>query len=197
VSRTGIQRGVRAGARDELRPPRCEPRRHERQGGGRSRRRGRLFPDRQFVVFHAAWDPSPREGPYDPADSAIGINSLIKALDDHGIPPNGNVWVDLGTTWRTVLTDPDQAAHVLGKLLSRVGEDRLLWGTDAIWYGSPQPQIMAFRAFNITVEYQDRFKYPALINSGDLPAPWQARGPLTRRQTLGWVAKSATPWTPA
>jgi hypothetical protein len=200
----------------------------------------RLFPDMQFVVFHAAWDPSHREGPYDPADSAIGLNSLIKALDDHGIPPNGNVWVDLGTTWRTVLTDPDQAAHVLGKLLRRVGEDRILWGTDAIWYGSPQPQIMAFRAFTITAEYQDRFGYPALtdarkrkilglnaanlfgldaeatrcvltqdpismakaehtalINSGDLPAPWQARGPLTRRQTLGWVAKSPTPWTPA
>jgi len=45
------------------------------------------------------------------------------------------------------MSSPDEAAHVLGKLLSRVGEDRVLWGTDGIWYGSPQPQIMAFRAF--------------------------------------------------
>ena len=122
----------------------------------------KIFPDMQFVIFHAAWDPNYREGPYDPANAAIGINSLLKALDDHGVKPNSNVWVDLGTTWRTVLTDPDQAAHVMGKLLSRVGEDRVLWGTDAIWYGSPQPQIMAFRAFQITAEYQDRFGYPAL-----------------------------------
>ncbi len=203
----------------------------------------KIFPGMQFVIFHAAWDPSYREGPYDPANpanSAIGINSLLKALDDHGVKPNSNVWVDLGTTWRTVLTDPDQAAHVMGKLLSRVGEDRVLWGTDAIWYGSPQPQIMAFRAFQISAEYQDRFGYPALtaarkakvlglnaanlfgidahatrcalandpvsltraehtalVATGKLPAPWQPRGPLSRRQTLGWLARSTTPWTPA
>ena len=35
-------------------------------------------------------------------------------------------------------------------------------GTDAIWYGSPQPQLMAFRAFEINAEYQERFGYPAL-----------------------------------
>ena len=46
---------------------------------------------------------------------------------------------------------------MLGKLLTRVGEDRVLWGTDAIWYGSPQPQIMALRAFEITPEYQERY----------------------------------------
>jgi uncharacterized protein len=139
-----------------------------------------------------------------------------------------------------VLTDPDQAAHVLGKLLSRVGQDRVLWGTDAIWYGSPQPQIMAFRAFQITAEYQDRYGYPALtaalkakvlglnaanlfgldphatrcaladdpvsvaktehaalVTAGKLPAPWQPRGPLSRRATLSWLASSTTPWTPA
>jgi hypothetical protein len=38
----------------------------------------------------------------------------------------------------------------------------VLWGTDAIWYGSPQPQIMALRAFEITPEYQERYGYPAL-----------------------------------
>ena len=53
---------------------------------------------------------------------------------------------------------------MLGKLLTRVGEDRVLWGTDAIWYGSPQPQIMAFRAFQITPEFQERFGYPALTD---------------------------------
>ena len=87
---------------------------------------------------------------------------MLAALDRHGIPPNANVWCELGTTWREVLSTPTEAAHVLGKLLTRVGEDRVLWGTDSIWYGSPQPQIMAFRAFEITPEYQDRFGYPAL-----------------------------------
>ena len=53
---------------------------------------------------------------------------------------------------------------MLGKLLSRIGEDRVLWGTDSVWYGTPQPQIMAFRAFEITPEYQERYGYPALTD---------------------------------
>jgi hypothetical protein len=124
----------------------------------------RQFPDMQFVVFHAGWDPRHREGAYN-RQAVIGIDTLLAALDRHQVPANDNVWVDLGTLWRQILTDPDQAAHVLGKLLRRVGEDRVLWGTDAIWYGGPQPQIMAMRAFQITAEYQDRYGYPALTDA--------------------------------
>ena len=72
--------------------------------------------------------------------------------------------MDLATVWRQLLTQPDQAAHALGKVLSRVGTNRVMWGTDAIWYGSPQAQIMAMRAFQITGEYQDRYGYPALTD---------------------------------
>ena len=123
------------------------------------------FPDLHFVVYHSAFETESVEGPYDPARSALGVNSLLKALDDHQIPPNANIWCELGTTWRTVMSRPTQAAHVIGKLLNRVGEDRVLWGTDAIWYGSPQPQIMAFRTFQITPEFQQRFGYPALTDA--------------------------------
>jgi hypothetical protein len=57
---------------------------------------------------------------------------------------------------------PDAAAHVLGKLLTALGPERILWGTDSIWYGSPQDQIAAFRSFEITPAYQEQFGYPAL-----------------------------------
>ncbi|MGA3149405.1 MAG: amidohydrolase family protein [Acidimicrobiales bacterium] len=123
----------------------------------------RQFPDMDFVIYHAAWDPSHIEGPYD-ATATIGIDTLLAALDRHNVPPNDNVWVDLATMWRQLLTQPDQAAHALGKLLSRVGQERVMWGTDAIWYGSPEPQIMAMRAFQITSEFQDLYNYPALTD---------------------------------
>jgi uncharacterized protein len=123
-----------------------------------------LYPDMQFVVFHSAFERATTEGPYDPTRARVGIDSLLKALDDHGIPANANVWAELGTTWRESLGSPTEAAHVLGKLLSRVGEDRVLWGTDAIWYGSPQPQIMAFRAFQIARHLQELHGYPALTD---------------------------------
>jgi hypothetical protein len=121
----------------------------------------RQFPDMQFVVFHGAWDPRHREGPYDAA-ATLGIDTFLAALDRHQVPPDSNVWVDLATVWRQLLTDPAQAAHAVGKLLHRVGPHRVLWGTDAVWYGSPQPQISAFRAFQISQELQDRYGYPAL-----------------------------------
>lgn len=38
----------------------------------------------------------------------------------------------------------------------------VLWGTDSIWYGSPQDQIDAFRAFQIPSEMQESYGYPAL-----------------------------------
>ena len=72
------------------------------------------------------------------------------------------MYAELGSTWRAVMADLDQAAHVLGKLLLAVGEDNIVWGTDSIWYGSPQDQIAAFRAFQITPEFQERFGYPGL-----------------------------------
>jgi uncharacterized protein len=197
-----------------------------------------LYPDMQFVVYHGAYERETREGPYDPARAATGINSLVKALDDHRIPPNANVWAELGTTWRETLDRPTEAAHVLGKLLSRVGENRVLWGTDAIWYGSPQPQLMAFRAFEISTEFQERFGYPALtdslkrkvlggnatvllgidaeavrcaVDADRLTAaraehsalvhegaitPWEARGPITRREMVSWVTSMTQPWRP-
>jgi hypothetical protein len=60
------------------------------------------------------------------------------------------------------MRDPEQAAHVLGKLLRYVGEDNVLWGTDCIFYGSPQDQIQALRAFRISPDFQERYGYPAL-----------------------------------
>lgn len=123
------------------------------------------YPDMDFVVYHAAFERETQEGPYDPDNAGTGVNSLVKAMQDYGVPPNSNVWAELGTTWREVMDDPDQAAHVLGKLLLHVGEDRILWGTDAIWFGSPQPQIMALRAFRIEPAARERWGYPELTDT--------------------------------
>jgi predicted TIM-barrel fold metal-dependent hydrolase len=124
----------------------------------------RTFPDMQFVVYHAGWTPGHVEGPYNPADP-VGVDSLLRALDDHQVPPQSNVWADIASMWRVLLSEPDQAAHALGKLLKRLGPGRVLWGTDSVWYGPPQPQIMAFRAFSISAEYQDVYGYPALTDA--------------------------------
>ena len=119
-------------------------------------------PDITFVVYHSGYETGVVEGPYDPAAPNDGIDRLLASLEGSGIGAGGNVLCELGSTWRAVMGDPDQAAHVLGKLLKAVGEDNVVWGTDSIWYGTPQDQIQAFRAFQISPELQERHGYPEL-----------------------------------
>ena len=124
----------------------------------------RAHRDISFVVYHSGYETTTTEGPYEPATRDQGVNRLVATLEDAGIGPGENVYAELGSTWRQVMGDPTQAAHVLGKLLTAVGPERILWGTDSIWYGTPQDQIRAFRAFRITEEFQERFGYPALTD---------------------------------
>jgi uncharacterized protein len=126
-------------------------------------RAAKLFPDAKFIVYHSGFERiGPREGPYTRATAHLGINRLIAAMKKHGVGPNENVYAELGSTWWTVMRDPEQSAHVIGKLLKYVGEDNVLWGTDCVFYGSPQDQIQAFRAFRISKEFQERYGYPKL-----------------------------------
>ena len=117
------------------------------------------YPDMTFLIYHSGFDTGVKEGPYDPQAKA-GVDVLVRSMREAGRPKN--VYAELGSTWRFVMRDPDQAAHLLGKLLVTFGEDNILWGTDSIWYGSPQDQIQAFRAFEISREFQEKFGYPAL-----------------------------------
>jgi uncharacterized protein len=119
-------------------------------------------PDLSFCIYHSGFEAGAVEGPYDPAAPNDSVDRLIKSLEDAGLAPGSNVYAELGSTWRFLMGDPDAAAHLLGKLLVAVGEDRILWGTDSIWYGSPQDQIQAFRTFEISEELQERHGYPAL-----------------------------------
>ena len=53
----------------------------------------------------------------------------------------------------------------MGKLFKYIGEDNVLWGTDSIWYGSPQDQIQAFRTFQIAPELREKHGYPTMTNA--------------------------------
>ncbi|MGI9330967.1 MAG: amidohydrolase family protein [Gammaproteobacteria bacterium] len=119
-------------------------------------------PDIDLIVYHSGYDIKDKDVAFKPGDHQIGVDSLIQSLIENDIPPNSNVYAELGTTWRYLMRDPEEAAHVMGKLLKYVGEDRIVWGTDSIWYGSPQDQIQAFRTFQIAPEFRERFGYPEI-----------------------------------
>ena len=116
------------------------------------------FSDVNFLVYHSGFVAEAKEGPYDPKRTD-GVDALITSLQANGIAPGGNVYAELGSTWRFLMRDPDAAAHVIGKLVKHLGEDNVLWGTDSIWYGSPQDQIQAFRTFQISDALAEKHGY--------------------------------------
>jgi predicted TIM-barrel fold metal-dependent hydrolase len=120
------------------------------------------FPDVKFLIYHSGFVSTVREQAYDHDAKRDGIDTLIRSLLDNGVKPGSNVYAELGSTWRFLMRDPEQAAHALGKLLKHCGEDNVLWGTDSIWYGSPQDQIQAFRTFQISAELRAKHGYPEI-----------------------------------
>jgi len=165
----------------------------------------KAFPDLDFLIYHSAYEmpttSEAEEGPYTEQTQHVGTNRLLTTLRESGIPPGSNVYAELGSTWFCLIRRPDEAAHVLGKLLGAVGEDNVLWGSDSIWYGPTQPAIDAFRAFQIPAEMRERYGYPELtpaikakilgLNAARVygidPEETRAR---TRNDEMGWVRQA-------
>nr|VFJ76369.1 MAG: hypothetical protein BECKFW1821C_GA0114237_11033 [Candidatus Kentron sp. FW] len=124
----------------------------------------REYSDIDFIIFHSGYDPNMPEGPFTPGSPQSGTDSLIQSVLDSGLGGGSNVYAELGATWAKIMKEPDQAAHLIGKLLRYLGEDNVLWGTDSLFYGSPQDQIQAFRTFQISEEFQEKFGYPKITD---------------------------------
>ncbi len=122
----------------------------------------RMFPDVNFIVYHSGIElGAAGEGPYNP-DAPAGTDRLVQTVLDNELGTGSNVYAELGSVWAQVFTQPEVAQHVIGKLLLYLGEDNVLWGSECVWLGSPQPQIEAFRVFEISTELQEQYGYPAL-----------------------------------
>jgi predicted TIM-barrel fold metal-dependent hydrolase len=124
------------------------------------------FPDMNFIVYHSAFRslrPS-----LDAARDGFLSSARVDWVTDlceirQGNPRLTNLYAELGSTFgQTVITSPLLCGHVLGMLVQSFGADHVLWGTDSIWWGSPQWQIEAFRRFTMPETLMARFGYRAL-----------------------------------
>ena len=125
-----------------------------------SARRRCEYPNVKFIVYHSAYDLATREGPYDP--NGTGVDRLVRTVEDHGLKGQ-NVYAEMGSAWALAMLNAEQAQHYVGKLLKHTwARTTLVWGSECLWFGSPQPQIEAFRALQISTEFQERYGYPEL-----------------------------------
>jgi hypothetical protein len=135
----------------------------------------RQNPDINFIVYHSGYD-SETQTAY-PGDDKVnsadrGVNSLVKTLRENGwdasrFVPRGlehgnvpNVYAEIGATMRSVMSAPDELAHLLGKLITHVGPRRVVWGTDSLWFGSPQPVIVGLRGFKMSARACQLYNLP-------------------------------------
>lgn len=116
-------------------------------------------PDVTFVIYHSAFESQNREGPYDPAGK--GVDRLCRTVLEHDLKSK-NVYAELGSAWVLSMNNALGAQHLIGKLVKYLGEDNVVWGSECLWFGSPQPQIEAFRALQISPELQEQYGYPEL-----------------------------------
>jgi uncharacterized protein len=143
-------------------------------------------PDVNIIVYHSGYDTGDEQKAYrgdEKADSGTTtVDGFIKALREnqydaprfrkkgHKFGNVPNVYAELGSVWRDNMHDPDQAAHLLGKLINHVGPKRVVWGTDSLWYGSPQPEIVALRRFEFTAKGRELYGLPYGLE-GDVEDP--------------------------
>ncbi len=123
------------------------------------------WPQLNFIIYHSALksgeEPSRREiREFEKSGYIPWITELAGIPEKAGV---SNVYAELGSTFgMTVISAPKYCAGILGTLIKGFGADHVLWGTDSVWYGSPQWQIEAFRRFEIPDDLQKKFGFSAL-----------------------------------
>ncbi|HXZ01795.1 MAG TPA: amidohydrolase family protein [Stellaceae bacterium] len=123
------------------------------------------WPQITFVIYHAALRPF-QESPeaavanFERTGTIDWVSDLAAIPEKYGV---SNVYADLGTSFaNSAVSNPRFAAAVMGTLIKGLGADHVFWGTDSVWYGSPQWQIEAFRRLEIPEDMQKKHGFAPL-----------------------------------
>lgn len=120
------------------------------------------FPDLHFLVYHSGFrGTSFVEEEFAKTGQIPWTSEFCRMKKVE--PGIQNIYMELGSTFgQLVTTHPAICAHLLGEIINAFGVDHVLWGTDSIWYGTPQWQIEAFRRFQVPDQLIEKHGYPSL-----------------------------------
>jgi uncharacterized protein len=177
------------------------------------------FPDIDFLVYHSGMK------------SAASIDETFEKTGEipwttefcrmkQANPAVKNIYMEIGSTFaQLVTTHPLVCAHFFGQIVGAFDIEHVLWGTDSIWYGTPQWQIEAFRRFQIPEALSEKHQYQPLTRDvkarifglnaarlfhvdvaavrnalpkdavGRLRMSYQEEGPDPSHRLYGWVTK--------
>ena len=128
----------------------------------------RNFPKMNFCAYHSGYF----QGDTHPEGKA-GITEFIEVMESLPKKDRKRMHAEIGTTFGYTLTadqgdapgqEKFRSAHLLGQLVKTLGSKNVIWGTDAVWWGSPQFLIDGFKQLQIPASLQEQFGYPALTD---------------------------------
>jgi predicted TIM-barrel fold metal-dependent hydrolase len=130
-------------------------------------------PDFNFVVYHSAIKHGKNErgmtgetdwldqahNNYDPKTGDFEWHKILMDIKKRN-PKINNIYCEVGSFFNTLaIVHPELCMHGMGKNIKTYGSDHVIWGTDCLWWGSPQWGIDAFKRFQITDEFCEKFGY--------------------------------------
>jgi len=123
------------------------------------------WPQLNFIVYHSAYrhvggDPAVATAEFDKTGRVSWVSDLADIPAKYGVT---NVYADLGQVFAvSTVVYPRLVAAIMGTLIKGLGDDHVIWGTDAVWTGSPQWQIESLRRLEIPENMQKQYGFKPL-----------------------------------
>jgi len=123
------------------------------------------WPKLNFIIYHSGYrnlpgDPAWAMAEFDKSGRIEWVSDLAEIPAKYGVK---NVYADLGQLFAfTAVAQPRLAAAAMGQLVKGLGSDHVIWGTDAVWTGSPQWQIEGLRRLEIPEDMQKKYGFKPL-----------------------------------
>ena len=124
------------------------------------------WPQLNFIIYHSAYRfagggrVEDAWGQFEKTGRIEWVTDLAEIPSKYGVT---NVYGDLGQIFaQSTVADPRVSAAMLGQLVRGLGADHVVWGSDAIWTGSPQWQIEALRRLEIPEDMQKKYGFKPL-----------------------------------
>jgi len=117
------------------------------------------WPQLNFIIYHSAYrhiggDPAVAMAEWNQTGRISWVTDLAEIPAKYGVT---NVYGDLGQLFAfSTVVQPRLAAAMMGTLVKGLGADHVIWGTDAVWTGSPQWQIEGLRRLEIPEDMQKK-----------------------------------------
>jgi predicted TIM-barrel fold metal-dependent hydrolase len=124
------------------------------------------WPMLNFIIYHSAYrfpgggTPEEALAQFEKTGRIEWVSDLADIPQKYGVR---NVYGDLGQVFAmTAVAQPRLCAAIMGILIKGLGSDRVVWGSDAVWTGSPQWQIEGLRRLEIPEDMQQKHGFAPL-----------------------------------